>query len=80
MRFRSELLWLLLLTASALIQPLAWEPPYATGVALKSKERKREREREKKERRELESNFGWRSGGRGGRERVEDWGRRRVGV
>ena len=77
------LLWLCCRPAAvALIQPLAWEPPYATGVALKSKERERERERkkEKKERRERERNFGWRSGGRGGGERVEDWGRRRVGV
>ena len=27
--------------ATALIQPLAWEPPYATGVALKSKKKKK---------------------------------------
>ena len=36
--------------AAALIQLLAWEPPYAAGVALKSKskkKKKREREREK---------------------------------
>ena len=26
--------------ATAPIQPLAWEPPYATGVALKSKKQK----------------------------------------
>ena len=25
------------LAAAALIQPLAWEPPYVTGVALKRK-------------------------------------------
>ena len=32
------LLWLWCrLAATALIRPLAWEPPYATGVALKSK-------------------------------------------
>ena len=32
------LLWLWCrLAAVALIRPLAWEPPYATGVALKSK-------------------------------------------
>ena len=30
------LLWCRL-TATALIQPLAWEPPYAVGVALKIK-------------------------------------------
>ena len=38
------LLWLWRrLVATALIRPLAWEPPYATGVPLK-KERERERE------------------------------------
>ena len=30
--------------AIAPIQPLAWEPPYATGTALKNKPKKRERE------------------------------------
>ena len=43
--------------AAALIQPLAWELPYAVGAALKSrrkegrKERERERERERKKER-----------------------------
>ena len=33
-----ELLWLWCrLAATAPIQPLAWEPPYAEGVALKDK-------------------------------------------
>ena len=33
--------------ATALIRLLAWEPPYATGVALKSKKKKkRERQRQ----------------------------------
>ena len=33
-----ELLWLWRgLAATALIQPLAWEPPHAAGMALKSK-------------------------------------------
>ena len=35
-----ELLWMWMwhrLAGTALIQPLAWEPPYAPGVALKSK-------------------------------------------
>ena len=42
------LLWLWRkLAAVALIQPLAWELPYATGVALKKKNNK---ERDKKER------------------------------
>ena len=29
------------LTATALIGPLAWEPPYASGVALKKKKKKK---------------------------------------
>ena len=36
------LLWLWCrLAAVALIRPLAWEPPYATGAALKRKKRKK---------------------------------------
>ena len=35
-----ELLWLWL-AAVALIRPPAWRPPYATGVALKSKKKKK---------------------------------------
>lgn len=36
------LLWLWRrLAATALILPLAWEPPYAAGRALKDKERKK---------------------------------------
>ena len=36
MWLRSHLLWLWhRLAATALIQPLAWEPPYAAGTALK---------------------------------------------
>ena len=43
-RCSSDLVWLwlwlwLTLTAAALIQPLAWELPYATGVALKKKKK-----------------------------------------
>ena len=38
------LLWLWRrLAAVALIRPLAWEPPYAAGVALKSKKKKKKR-------------------------------------
>ena len=33
--------------ATAPIQPLAWEPPYAAGAALKSKERKRKKGKRK---------------------------------
>ena len=36
------LLWLWYrLVATALIAPLAWEPPYATGAALKKKKKKK---------------------------------------
>jgi len=43
------LLWLWCrLTAIAPIRPLAWEPPYAVGVALeKAKRQKKERKKEK---------------------------------
>ena len=34
---------------TAPIQPLTWEIPYDTGMALKSKKKKREREKERKE-------------------------------
>ena len=33
------------LAATAVIEPLAWEAPYATGVVLKRQKKKRERER-----------------------------------
>ena len=37
-----QLLWLWCrLALTALIQPLAWEPPYAMGVALKYKNKKK---------------------------------------
>ena len=36
--------------ATAPIRPLAWEPPYVVGVALKrQKKKKKERKKEKKE-------------------------------
>ena len=34
--------------AVALIGPLAWEPPYAVGVALRSKEEKKKKPNKKK--------------------------------
>ena len=44
----SALLWLWCRpAAAALIQPLGWEPPYAAGVALKSKKRKRKKKGER---------------------------------
>ena len=45
------LLWLWCrLAATALIRPLAWEPPYATGAALEKakKTKKNEKRKEKK--------------------------------
>ena len=43
------LLWLWCrLEATALIQPLAWEPPYATGTALKSQKPKAKKKKKKK--------------------------------
>ena len=45
----SMLLWLWRrLTAKVPIRLLAWEPPYATGVALKKKKKKKKKRREKK--------------------------------
>ena len=35
------LLWLCRPAATALIHPLAWEPQYAVGVALKTKDKKK---------------------------------------
>ena len=32
--------------AEALIQPLAWEPPYAEGLALKTKKKQKEKQKE----------------------------------
>ena len=36
------------LAAVALIQPVAWEPPYAVGEALKIQKKKRRKEKKKK--------------------------------
>ena len=33
--------------ATALIQPLAWEPPYAVGAALKKKKKKKKKTKKK---------------------------------
>ena len=41
-RCGSQMLWLWPRPAAvALMQPLAWEPPYVTGAALKSKNKKK---------------------------------------
>ena len=41
-----QLLWLCRMPATTVpIQPLAWEPPYASGEVLKSKKRKEEKKR-----------------------------------
>ena len=43
------LLWLWLWQAAvALIRPLAWEAPYASGVALKSKNKEKKEKKSKK--------------------------------
>ena len=42
-----ELLWLWLV-ATALIGPLAWEPPYATGVAQEKAKRQKKKKKKKK--------------------------------
>ena len=34
--------------ATALIQPLAWEPPYAVGATLKGQKKKKKRKRKRK--------------------------------
>jgi len=64
------LLWLWCrLAAVALIPPLAWEPPYATGAALKSKKKKKKKKSKKNKKnpqklggtqkvRKVEENFG----------------------
>ena len=36
-------------TTTAAVGPLAWEPPYAAGVALKNKKTKKEEKKEIKE-------------------------------
>ena len=42
------------LAVAALIRPLAWELPYAAGVALRSKKKKKEKEKKEKEKGVLE--------------------------
>ena len=43
----AELLWLWCRpVATAPIGPLAWEPPYAAGVALKKKKKERKKEKD----------------------------------
>ena len=36
--------------ATAPIRPLAWDPPYAAGAALKRQKKKKKREREREKR------------------------------
>ena len=53
MWLRSVLLWLWYrLAATALIQPLAWEPPYTVGAALMNQKKKKERKKEREKKRE----------------------------
>ena len=47
------LLWLwCTLVATALIRPLAWEPPCAAGAALKSQKKKKKKKEERKRKKE----------------------------
>ena len=47
--------WLWLWPAAAApIQPLAWEPPHAFGVALKSKKKKKKKKKKKEKKKERE--------------------------
>ena len=46
------LLWLWLVSV-ALIRPLAWECPYAVGVALKSKKKKKKNKKKKEREKEV---------------------------
>ena len=41
------------LAATALIRPLAWDLPYAVGVALKSQKKKKEKRKEKKKKTQM---------------------------
>jgi len=41
-------MWLQSCIATALIQPLAWEPPYAMGVAPKRQEKKKKKKNKMK--------------------------------
>ena len=52
MRLGSQILWLWLwlwLAAIAPIRPLAWEPPYAAGAALKRQKIKNKKKKRSKE-------------------------------
>ena len=42
------------LAAVALIQPLAWEPPYAASVALKRQKDKKKKKKRKRKKKKLE--------------------------
>ena len=47
------LLWLWRrLVATALIRPLVWEPPYATGVALEKAKKRKKKEKKKRKKKD----------------------------
>ena len=53
------LLWLWCrLVVTALIRPLAWEPPYAVGVALKSKQQQQQQNKNQKKKKRKEKKMG----------------------
>ena len=43
--------------ATAPIRPLAWEPPYAMGVALEKAKRRKKKKKERKENNKIISNY-----------------------
>ena len=52
------LLWLWCRSpAAALIQPLAWELPYATGAAIKSKKKQKQKQKQKQNKKQSWSHF-----------------------
>ena len=48
--------------ATALIRPPAWEPPYATGAALKGKKKKEEKEEGRASERQTGAGLGQKEG------------------
>ena len=55
-----SLLWLWCrLAAAAPIQPLAWEPPYATGAAQEIAKRQKRKEKKRKEKKDQTQQTDW---------------------
>ena len=70
------LLWLWCRPAdAALIRPLAWEPPYAMGAALKGQKTKKKKKKDREEGKKEESKEGREGGKKVGRERGRKGGK-----